>query len=704
MRAHLERLVILAALAALALLPGPARADDTLDDLQEKAVKAAVRRVAPCVVKIETSGGTEVVRPVRGGPIRRGVGPTTGLIVRGDGYVVSSAFNFANKPATIRVAVPGMKERKVARVVATDQTRMLTLLKIVDLPAGTTLPVPAPAPKNDIVIGITSIALGRTLSGEGEGPPSVSVGIVSALNRIWGKVIQTDAKVSPTNYGGPLIDLQGRVQGVLVPASPNAEFETAGFEWYDSGIGFAVPLEDINAVLPRMVKGTEKEPVVLQRGYMGVEMKSEDIYEAEPVIGRVTAQSAAAKAGIQAGDVVRAIDGKPVRNYAQVRHLLGIRYQGDTVSLKVERNKKEVSFEKIVLGKLEASLPQAFLGILPMRDDPAAGVEIRYVYPKSPAAAAGLKEGDRVMKISIPGAPAKVPLMPITQGRDVLLRVMNQAAAGDELTLEVKRKAGGKTETLKIKPVELPDVVPDRLPETSSAKQALVKPGTKPPAKPAPAPKKPETGLIKQTTPAADHTYWIYVPDNYDPNIAYSVVVWLHPLGKNKKTDFEDFTTSWTSYCEDYNVILICPQSDSVRGWTPGDADFVVQAVRSVAGTYTVDSRRIVAHGMGVGGEMALYLGFQHRVLFRGVATVASHLAGNPREKVSTQPVSFFLVAGAKDPLKASVAQTKEKLARSKYAVIYEEVPNMGHEYIDGKAGVPTLEKLVRWIDSLDHI
>ena len=52
-------------------------------------------------------------------------------------------------------------------------------------------------------------------------PPQVSVGIISAKNRIWGKAIQTDAKISPSNYGGPLIDLQGRVLGVLVPMSPD---------------------------------------------------------------------------------------------------------------------------------------------------------------------------------------------------------------------------------------------------------------------------------------------------------------------------------------------------------------------------------------------------------------------------------------------------------------------------------------------------
>jgi S1-C subfamily serine protease len=700
-------------LAALAVPPGAARADDGVDDLQQQAIKAAVKKVAPCVVKIETSGGTEIIRAgrgPRGGMIRRGVGPTTGLIVSADGYVVSSAFNFANQPSTIRVAIPGMKERKVARVVATDQTRMLTLLKVADLPAGTKLPVPEAAPKKDMQIGLTAIAVGRTLAPETDAMPSVSVGIISAIDRIWGKTIQTDAKVSPTNYGGPLVDLHGRAQGVLVPASPQAEGETAGFEWYDSGIGFAVPLEDILAVLPRMKKGTEKTPVVLKRGYMGITMTSLDMFEVVPTVATVAPGSAAEKAGLKPGDVIKAVDGKEVVNYAQMLHQLGSRYEGDTVNLKIVRAKKEVDVKNLVLGSPEASAPQAFLGILPMRDDPEPGVAIRYVYPKSPAEAANLKEGDRIMKIAAPLAPPAAPPVPITRGRDQLLGLLELARPGQELTVEVKRKGGGKTEKLKVKLGELPDLVPAKLPEESTAKKALVKPGVKADKgkgkAPAPAPaKKPETGLMKKTTPAADHTYWVYVPDTYDPNISYAVVVWLHPAGKNKERDIEDFASSWTNFCDDNNIILICPQSDNARGtWTPGETAFVNQAIGSVSATYTVDRRRIVAHGMGVGGEMATYLGFQMRATIRGVATVAAHMGSNPREKVPNQPLSFFLVVGGKDPLKAQVAATKEKLAKYKYPVILREVSNMGHEYIDGKAGVPTLEELVRWIDSLDRM
>jgi len=248
-------------------------------------------------------------------------------------------------------------------------------------------------------------------------------------------------------------------------------------------------------------------------------------------------------------------------------------------------------------------------------------------------------------------------------------------------------------------------MVPEKLPEESSAKKALIKPGDKAPAK-APMAKKVETGFLKRQTPAADHTYWIYVPEDeaYDPNIAHAVLIWLHPMGRNKERDFEDFASAWKTYCDDNHIILICPQSDNPRGWTPGEANFVVEAVRSVAATYTVDQRRIVAHGLGIGGEMALYLGFQARAVIRGVATVGATLGSTPREKEPNRPLSFFLVVGGKDPLKPGVVQTKDNLLAVKYPVIFREITNIGHEYIDGRPGVPTLEELVRWIDSLDRL
>jgi len=703
--------------ACVALLAGPSRSDE-LDDLQEQAIKASVKHVANSVVKIETSGGLEVIKGgpkkgPKGGPagpmIRRGTGPTTGVIVSADGYVITSAFNFANNPATIRVALPGLKERRVARVVANDETRMLTLLKVMDLPKDTKLPIPAAVKKSEFEIGQTAIAVGRTFSPETDSPPSVSVGIISAVNRIWGKALQTDAKISPVNYGGPLLDLEGKVQGIIVPLSPTAEGQTAGFEWYDSGIGFAIPLEDVYAVLPRMLKGTVEAPVTLKRGFLGVTMQSTDMFEAAPIVGTVSPGSAADKAGVKVGDLVKAVDGHKIGNYASLLHVTGGKYEGDVLSLVVERNKAEVRFEKIVLGSPEAGFPPAWLGILPMRDDPDPGVEVRFVFPKSPAEAA-LKAGDRVMKMTSPSLPPNAPLVAITKGRGQMLGLMEVARPNQELSFEVKRKGGAKTEVVKVKLGEMPDVVPTekQLPDRASAKKALVKPGEKQPEQPKKEDKeekkKVETGLMKKQTPALDNTYYLYVSENYDPNVACSMVIWLHPTGKNKEKDFEDFASSWTSYCDDRNIILMCPVNTEKRGWAAGDANWITQEVRTVGTAYTLDLRRVVTHGMGQGGEMALYMGFNSRSLVRGVATVGASLGANPRERVINEPVSFFLVTGGKDPGKGAVAETRDKLKQYKYPTIFREVTNMGIEYIDGKAGVPTLVEIVRWVDALDRM
>ena len=700
-----------------------ARADD-LDELQEKTIKAAVRKIAPCVVQIETQGGTELVAtgqrmPFAPAGIRLGTGPTTGLIVHADGYVISSAFNFANKPQSILVAVPGHKERYVAEIIANDQTRMLTLLKLIGVNGK--LPLPVAVPKSEMRIGQTALAIGRTLTGPDRPMPSVSVGIISALHRIWGKAIQTDAKVSPTNYGGPLIDLYGRVLGVLVPASPRAEGETAGFEWYDSGIGFAIPLEDINRVLPKMLQGTAKEVVTLKRGLLGVTLQQkqgQDEYSMPAIIATVSPASAAEKRGLKPGDTIKEIDGKSIDSQAQLRQVLGPKYDGETITLKIQRGQKEIQLDVKLEGAV-ASYPQPFLGILPMRDDPEPGVEVRYVYPNSPADKVGIRVGDRIMKIGREVPPAPLRLQPIA-GRDQLMDMLETAVPGLELSFEIKRGENKKTETLKITLAEVPDTVPTKtqLPEKASAKKALTRPkganpvrpqrdqeNAHPPRKQGADDKKAETGFLKRTTAAADHTYWIYVPENYDPNIAHAVLVWLHPPGKNKEKDFDNFWQSWQFPCEDYHIILICPAAESERGgWTQSESEFVQEAVRTVSENYTVDRRRIIAHGMDQGGEMAFALGFRSRGLFRGVATTGAALPSNPRDKVATQPLSFFLIVGDKDPLRDAVKETKAKLLEKKYPVIYREIPNLGRQYIDGRLGIDTLEELARWIDSLDRL
>ncbi len=262
----------------------PAPAAEDLQAREERALLAAVEHVAPSVVSIETVGGLQ-----RLGTVMLGTGPTTGLVISADGYIISSAFGFVQKPTSILVGFAD-GTRAPARLVATDRSCMLALLKA---DVDERLPVPELSPEKDWRVGQWAVAVGRTFDGR---EPNMSVGIVSALGRVWGKAVQTDAKISPSNYGGPLVDIRGRVMGVLVPLSPDKTGEMAGVEWYDSGIGFAVPLERIYKVLPRLREGHDLSP-----GLLGVSLKAEDLYADPPAITSARPNSPAFQAGLARG-------------------------------------------------------------------------------------------------------------------------------------------------------------------------------------------------------------------------------------------------------------------------------------------------------------------------------------------------------------------------------------------------------------------
>ncbi len=143
--------------AAIAL-----RAAD-VQQLEEMAMRAAVEAVAPAVVRIETFGGLQRV-----GRVLVGSGPTTGLIVSEDGFIVSSAFNFVQKPTSILVTLDN-GTRAPATIVARDHSRMLVLLKV---RTDEKLFVPPEVARDQVHVGQWALAVGRTLEG---GDTSVSV-------------------------------------------------------------------------------------------------------------------------------------------------------------------------------------------------------------------------------------------------------------------------------------------------------------------------------------------------------------------------------------------------------------------------------------------------------------------------------------------------------------------------------------------------
>lgn len=717
--------------ALLLVVAGSASAQD-VNDATEKAMKEAAAKAAPSIARIETSGGAEAIwGSGRKGPevmFRRGVGASTGLVVDPNGYILTSSFNFIGKPTDIFVTVPG-KPRVVAKVVGTDPTRMLTMLKIEQ----TGLPVPPAFPKKDVEVGMWSIALGRTLNPDLAGPPSINGGIVSAVNRVWGKAIQSDAKISPVNYGGPLVAIDGRVMGIIVPISPTSEGETAGFEWYDVGIGFAVPFEDVMRVVPKLKEGTADKPVTLKAGLLGVTFREPDHYTPGCTIDTIAPTTPAEKAGLKPGDNVVEADGKPILNQAQLLHTLRPKYEGDLVSLKVKRGDKVEEFNEIKLSASQTSIDPGFLGVLLMRDDPEPGAEVRYVFPDSPAAKANLAAGDRIMKVGPrqvgpapklpkgPLPPGVVPPGPRTfSGRDQFMAIMQGFRQAQAITLEVTKK-GGKAETIEVVLGGFPDAIPTELPKESSKEKALIAPKAagpmppevkKDPKKDEPKkeePKKddakkdaekPKTGLQKvEGSGTAQRKFWVFVPDTYDPNVSHGLIVWLHAAGRDGR-DADDMVKIWEVFCERHNFIMVGPTAGQATGWVAGEAEGIMEDLRWVRTRYTVDPKRIIAHGQGVGGQMAYYLAINQREVIRAAAPVGAVLASNPKDPVPGQRVEFLVIAGAKDPLVKEIAETPKKLAEKKYKALYREMKITGKEYVYDDLDV--FSEMIRWMDSLD--
>ena len=166
----------------------------------------------------------------------------------------------------------------------------------------------------DTPIGSTVVAVGRYGL---DRSPMVASGILSASGRLEGTMLQCDARVSPSFYGGPMIDLYGNPIGVLVPAvAPGGAPDDTS--WYDSGIAFAVPTSVLKNKLPRLRDGED-----IRKGLIGIVPKSKDPYNEDTELAAVRTRSPAEKAGIKPGDIVESIAGQPVRMFQQVKQALG---------------------------------------------------------------------------------------------------------------------------------------------------------------------------------------------------------------------------------------------------------------------------------------------------------------------------------------------------------------------------------------------
>ena len=649
------RVVLLALPLRLAALAAAASEEDLLQ-LEAQAVRQAVARVAPSVLRLETVGGMERVEGQLVGD-----GPTTGLVVSADGLIVSSVFNFARQPTSILAVLPG-GTRAPAEVVARDHSRMLVLLRAKpDQP----LLVPEPAPLEEMAVGQRVIALGRTLDAE---RPNISVGILSAKNRIWGRAVQTDARVSPSNYGGPLIDLRGRVLGILVPLSPDSQEEIAGSEWYDSGIGFAIPLVDLFKQLPRLRKGENLYP-----GLLGITLRGQDIYSSPAEVAAVQARSPAYAAGLRAGDTIVAVDGAAVERQAQLKHALGTRYAGDEVRLVALRGSQRLEMTATLTDQL-VPYEHPFLGILPRRDAAPgdAGVRVRFVYPRSGAAESGIQPGDRIVSLGgQPVADAAALRLAVAQ-----LETTGGAALGVERQGEVRR--------IEVRLGSLPPEIPESLPAAREPRPA---------AGAAPA----DRGMIDVRIPEEPHTCLAYVPPSYDPAVPHGLVVHLAAPGP---FDRQAFLAEWRDACAAHDLIVVAVQPQQARSWLPMEAESVRKVMDRMLGRYAIDRTRVVAHGCQAGGAMALLVALRHRAVVRGAAAVDASLPRiRPPDNDPAERLAFYLAWATESPAAERARADAARLREMKYPVTVKEMSGKPRPWNEREAG-----EFFRWIDTLDRI
>jgi Do/DeqQ family serine protease len=308
----------------------------------------AVEKVAPAVVRIITSlspdsppdpaSGAQdslqqrVSRPVlRGGshrPMEAGLG--SGVIVTEDGYILTNGHLVAGA-SELGVTLQDGREFK-AQVVGLDAVTDIAVVKI----QAQHLPTVPLADSRNVRVGDVVLAIGHPF-GVGQ---TVTHGIVSATDRggmgieDYESFIQTDAPINPGNSGGPLVDVHGGLIGLNTAILSNSGGNL--------GIGFAIPSDLARRVMTDLMKYG-----YVLRGYLGIEAqdltpglaKEFNVEGATgALVGGVTPNSPAERAGFQAGDVITRFDGRQVRDARQLRLTVAEAKACQTVPVEVLRN------------------------------------------------------------------------------------------------------------------------------------------------------------------------------------------------------------------------------------------------------------------------------------------------------------------------------------------------------------------------------
>ncbi|HET8606241.1 MAG TPA: trypsin-like peptidase domain-containing protein [Gaiellaceae bacterium] len=279
----------------------------------------------PGVVDITatSSGGGTNASPF---PFGQGGGSSSaegsGFVYDTSGHVITNE-HVVDGASSIKIQLASGKTY-TATVVGSDPSTDIAVLKV-DAPDSALKPLPL-GDSSAVEVGDGVVAIGSPFGLE----QSVTAGIVSALHRqiqapnkyTIGNAIQTDAAINHGNSGGPLIDLHGNVIGV------NAQIQSDSGD--NAGVGFAIPSNTVAKVAAQLISGGQ-----VQHAYLGVSIG--DAPGGGVRVGAVKPDSPAAKAGLQVGDVITALDGHSVADSAALGLAVDGHEPGDKVTLTYTR-------------------------------------------------------------------------------------------------------------------------------------------------------------------------------------------------------------------------------------------------------------------------------------------------------------------------------------------------------------------------------
>jgi S1-C subfamily serine protease len=307
---------------------------------EERTAIEVFRRVSPSVVFITTAGWRFDLWERNVQQVPQGTG--SGFVWDDHGHIVTN-YHVIKNAAAAQVRLSNQRAYKAVLVGASPE-HDLAVLRI-SVPFGGLAPVPVGV-SGDLQVGQKVFAIGNPFGLD----HTLTSGIISALDRsipgeqggIIEHLIQTDAAINPGNSGGPLIDSAGRIIGVNTAIfSPSGAY---------AGIGFAVPIDTVNRVVPQIIaSGRYVRPSL---GITVDDTVSEAVTEELEVEGvlvlSVNPGSPAAAAGLRGtrlsadgrivpGDVIQSVDNKPVRTSDELLSLLDDYTAGDTVQVMIYR-------------------------------------------------------------------------------------------------------------------------------------------------------------------------------------------------------------------------------------------------------------------------------------------------------------------------------------------------------------------------------